>query len=69
MFKMTGIELELISNTEMHLSTEKGIRDSISYIGKRQSNANNKFMECYDSSVMKLNTLLILMQIIYMVGQ
>ena len=59
--KMTGIELELISDTDIHLFIEKGTR-GISYIAKRFSKAKNKHMKCYDSS--KENTLLILMQII-----
>ena len=47
---MTGIELELISDTGMYLFIEKGIRGGISYIAKRHSKANNKYMKCYDSS-------------------
>ena len=42
MLKMTEIELELISDTEMHLFIEKGIRGSIYHIAKRFSKANNK---------------------------
>ena len=42
---MTGIELELIS--DMHLFIEKGMRGGISYIAKRHSKANNKYMKCY----------------------
>ena len=34
----------------MHLFIEKGMRGSISYIAKRHSKSNNKYMECYDSS-------------------
>ena len=50
MLKMTGIKLGLISDVNMHLFIEKGMRGGISYIAKRHSKANNKYMECYDSS-------------------
>ena len=46
--KMTGIELDLLSDTDMHLFIEKGISGGISYIAKRRSKANNNYMECYD---------------------
>ena len=38
---MTGIELELISDTDMHLFIEKEI-GGVSYIAKKHSKANNK---------------------------
>ena len=41
MLKMTGIELELISDIDMHLFIEKGMKEGISYIAKRHSKANN----------------------------
>ena len=50
MLKMTGIELYLISDIDMHLFIEKEMRGGISYISKRHSKANNKHMDCYDSS-------------------
>ena len=37
MLKMTGIELELTSDIDKHLFTEKGMRGGISYIAKRYS--------------------------------
>ena len=47
---MTKIELDLISDTDMHLYIENGLRGGISYIAKRHSKANNKYMKCYDHS-------------------
>ena len=47
MLKMTRIELELISDIDIHLFIEKGMRGGIS---KRRSRANNNYMNCYDSS-------------------
>ena len=41
---MTGIELEPISDIDMHLLIEKGLRGGISYIAKRHSIVNNKYM-------------------------
>ena len=32
MFKINKLELELISNTDMHLFIEKGMREGISYV-------------------------------------
>ena len=68
MLKMTKIELEFISNIDMHLFTEKGMRGGISYIAKRHSKENNKYMENYDNTK-KVLLLCILMQIIFMDGQ
>ena len=42
MLKITEIELDLISDIDMHLFTEKETIDGISYIAKRYSKANNK---------------------------
>ena len=50
MLKMTGIELELISDINVHLFIEKRMRGGISFIGKRHSKANNIYIENYDSS-------------------
>ena len=46
--KMTGLELEFFSDIKMHLFIEKGMRGGNSYIAKRYSKANNKYMKAYD---------------------
>ena len=47
--EVTGIELDLISDPDMYLFTEMGIRGGISTITKRHAAANNKYMSGYDS--------------------
>ena len=48
MLKITGVKLENVSDFDMYLFIEKGLRGGISYIAKRYSEANNKCMENYD---------------------
>ena len=45
MLKMTKINLDLISDIEMQLFIEKGMRGGISYIAHRHAKANNKYMK------------------------
>ena len=40
MLTMTKIELELISDTDVHFFVETGMRGAFSYIAKRYSKAN-----------------------------
>ena len=40
--KMIGIELELISDIDMYLVIEKGMRGGVSYIVKKFIKSNNK---------------------------
>ena len=44
MLEITEIELELITDTDKYSFVEKGMRGVISYIAKRYSQANNKYM-------------------------
>ena len=50
MFKMTGIELELISDIDTRLFIKKEMTEGISNIAKRFSKANAKYMQFYDNS-------------------
>ena len=53
MLKMNGIKLEKISDIDKYLFLENGLR-GISYIAKRCTKANNKYMNDYDPK--KLST-------------
>ena len=48
MIKVTKIKLKLISDIEMHYFIEEEITGRISYICKRFTKANNKYMNNYD---------------------
>ena len=48
MLKMTEINLELISDIDMQLFIEKGLRGGISYIAHRYGKVNNKYMKDYN---------------------
>ena len=43
MLKVTGIKLEKISDTDMYLFIEKGLRRGVFYIATRHAKANNKY--------------------------
>ena len=45
---MICVKLEKISDIDIYLFIEKGLRKRISYIAKRYSEANNKYMRDYD---------------------
>ena len=50
MLKMTKVELEKISNADIHLFIEKGMREGICSVSKRYSKANNEFCPDYDET-------------------
>ena len=50
MLKTTKVELEKISDADIHLFIEKGMRGGISYINKTYSKANNKYCPDYDKN-------------------
>ena len=47
---MIKVELEIISNPDIHLFIEKRMRGGISYVSKRYSKANNKYCPDYDKN-------------------
>ena len=49
MLKMAKVELEKISDSDIHLFIEKGMRGCISYASKRYSKANNENCPNYDN--------------------
>ena len=48
MLSITKVELELISDENMSLFFEKGTGGGVSYIFKRCSKANNKYLKLYE---------------------
>ena len=46
-FNMAKFELRLISDADLYLFFEKGTRGGVSYISKRYSKANNKYLKSY----------------------
>ena len=48
--KMTGVNLELLSDVDKLLMIEKGIRGGISIISNRYGKANNKYMKDFNKS-------------------
>lgn len=48
--KMTRVKLELLTDIDMHLFIEKGLRGGISMISHRHAKANNKYIPDYDKN-------------------
>lgn len=50
LLEKTDVELELLTNLDMHLFIERGMRGSISMVSKCYAKTNNPQVEGYDSS-------------------
>ena len=48
MLNMTKVKLEVISDADMYLFHEKGMRGEVSYISKIYSKANNKYLKSHN---------------------
>jgi hypothetical protein len=55
LLKKTGVELELLTDYDMHLFVERGMRGGISMVSKRYAKANNPQVPDYDPSKPKTN--------------
>ena len=49
-FKKTEVELELLTDIDMLLMAEKGIRGGICHVIHRYAKANNKYVKDYDKN-------------------
>ena len=53
LLKKMGVELELLTDYDMHLFMERGMRSGICMVSKRYAKANNPYAPGYDSSKQK----------------
>ena len=51
LLRKTGVELELLTDMDMHLFIERGMRGGISMVNKQYAKANNPLVEGYDPAV------------------
>ena len=64
MLKIAKVELEKVSDADMHILIERGMRGGTSYISKKHSEANNEYCLNYVKINLKY-ILIILIWIIY----
>ncbi len=55
MLKLTKVEIDLISDPDMYLMIESGIRGGISSVMKRYAKANNKYVKGYNKDKMSVH--------------
>ena len=53
LLKKMGVDLELLTDYDMHLFVERGMRAGICMVSKRHAKANNPYVPGYDSSKKK----------------
>ena len=56
MLNISKVEIEFISDADMYLLFEKGMRGVVSYISKRYSKTNNKYLNSYDPKLESKHT-------------
>ena len=55
--KKTGVKLELLTNNDMLMMVEKGIRGRICHAIHKYAKANNKYIQNYDKNIESSNLL------------
>ena len=65
---MTKVKLELISDPDVYIFFEKGVRGGVFYISNRYGKANNKYLKSYDPK-QELKHIIYLTRIICIVMQ
>ena len=51
LLNMAKIKLELVSDLDMYILFEEGMRRGLSYISNRYSKANNQYLKSYEINI------------------